>query len=153
MLKPFEVDLVAFSRSGSGDTFSISDLDHHLPTLDVVILILPLTSESHHLMNADRLARMKTGSTLINVARGGIVDTDALVEELNRLRISAALDVTDPEPLPQGHPLWSAPNCIVVPHVGGDSTAFEPLGKRLVEEQLPRFAFGEPLVNVVNSFT
>ena len=93
---------------------------------------------------------MKDGSLLVNVARGPIVNTDALVAELNSKRIFAGLDVTDPEPLPADHPLWKAPNCIIAPHVGGDSTAFEPRGKRLVEQQLARIASGEGLANIVN---
>jgi phosphoglycerate dehydrogenase-like enzyme len=100
-------------------------------------------------MNATRLAAMKDGATLVNVARGAVVDTDALVRELNSGRITAGLDVTDPEPLPAGHPLWSAPNCIISPHVGGDSTAFTPRGRALVEAQLGRLARGEFLANVV----
>ena len=100
-------------------------------------------------MNAQRISSMKEGATLVNVARGPVVDTAALVKELNKGRITAGLDVTDPEPLPKGHDLWSAKNVIITPHVGGDSSAFEPRGKRLVEEQLLRLAQGEPLINIV----
>ena len=98
-------------------------------TLDFVFLVLPLNDESKNFMNAQRLALMKDGAVLINIARGAIVDTDALVAELNSGRIFAGLDVTNPEPLPEGHPLWSAKNCIITPHVGGNSTAFESRGK------------------------
>jgi phosphoglycerate dehydrogenase-like enzyme len=100
-------------------------------------------------MNAERLAAMKDGAALINVARGAVVDTEALIRELNSGRITAGLDVTDPEPLPDGHPLWSARNVIITPHVGGDSEAFTPRGRKLVEEQLARFAAGEPLLHIV----
>jgi phosphoglycerate dehydrogenase-like enzyme len=100
-------------------------------------------------MNAERLAAMKDGAALINVARGGVVDTDALIRELNSGRITAGLDVTDPEPLPDGHPLWSAGNVIITPHVGGNTDAFTPRGRKLVEEQLARFAKGEPLLHIV----
>jgi phosphoglycerate dehydrogenase-like enzyme len=123
--------------------------DHLLPTFDVIILIVPLTESTHHLMNASRLAAMKDGAALVNVARGPVVDTDALLAELSQGRITAALDVTDPEPLPDGHPLWSAPNVIITPHVGGDSQAFIPRGRALVEAQLARFAKGETLINIV----
>jgi phosphoglycerate dehydrogenase-like enzyme len=92
---------------------------------------------------------MKDGALLVNVARGPIVDTDALIAELNTGRIHAALDVTDPEPLPVGHPLWKAKNCLIVPHVGGNSTAFEPRCRKLVESQLELLAAGKPLNNVV----
>jgi phosphoglycerate dehydrogenase-like enzyme len=98
----------------------MDELDHELPNLDVVILVLPLNSDSRGLFDARRLALMKDGALLVNVARGPIVDTDALVAELNSGRILAALDVTDPEPLPKGHPLWSAKGVLISPHVGGD---------------------------------
>jgi phosphoglycerate dehydrogenase-like enzyme len=148
-LSGFEVEVIGFSRSGNGGAKKMTELDAYLPTLDVVILILPLNAESKHLFNKERLAKMKSGSLLVNVARGPIVDTEALVAELNSGRISAALDVTDPEPLPIGHPLWSAKNCLIVPHVGGNSTAFEPRCRKLVESQLELFAAGKPLQNVV----
>ena len=93
---------------------------------------------------------MKAGALLVNVARGPIVDTEALITELNSGRIFAALDVTDPEPLPSGHPLWSAKNCVISPHVGGDSTAFDSRCKKLVEEQLIRLLNNQPLINIVN---
>jgi len=96
-----------------------------------------------------RLALMRDGAVIVNVARGGIIDTNALIAELNSGRLYAGLDVTDPEPLPKEHPLWGAKNCIISPHVGGDSTAFESRGKRLVEEQLLRLSRGEDLINVV----
>ncbi|MEI6407166.1 MAG: 2-hydroxyacid dehydrogenase [Actinomycetes bacterium] len=149
MLAPHNVEIIPFTRSGSDGSTTMSEFDALLPTLDIVIIIMPLTDENHHFFDADRLARMKDGSVLINVARGPIIDTDALIVELQSGRISAGLDVTDPEPLPEGHPLWSAPHLLITPHVGGDSTAFEPRGRKLVEEQLARYAKGEPLINIV----
>ena len=92
---------------------------------------------------------MKDGALLVNVARGPIVETDALINELNSGRIFAALDVTDPEPLPKGHPLWKAKNLLLVPHVGGNSTAFEPRCRKLVESQLQLLAEGKELNNIV----
>jgi phosphoglycerate dehydrogenase-like enzyme len=115
-----------------------------------VILIVPITDETRGMVDRDFLARMKDDALLVNVARGPVVDTDALVEALNTKRIHAALDVTDPEPLPAGHPLWSAPNLLVSPHVGGASSAMWPRAYRLVREQLERFAAGEPLANVMD---
>jgi phosphoglycerate dehydrogenase-like enzyme len=144
--------VVAFTRSSHlSDNFSrpLSELDEVLPSLDVVILILPLNDESQGLFNARRLALMKDGATLVNVARGQIVDTDALISELEKGRLSAGLDVTDPEPLPDGHPLWRTKNCIITPHVGGNSSAFESRGRKLVQEQLQRFAQDMPLENVI----
>lgn len=149
MLEPFSVVVIAFSKSGSNGSLTMNTFDEILPTLDVVILIMPLTEDNYHFINAERLAKMKEGAVFVNVARGQIVDTDALVAELHHGRISAGLDVTDPEPLPLGHPLWSAPNVLITPHVGGDSSAFEPRGRKLVEEQLVRYAKGEPLINIV----
>ena len=149
MLSGFSVEIVAFTQSGRDNTISITDLDKHLPSLDVVILILPLTKESKHLFDARRLALMKDGALLVNVARGPIVDTDALVKELNSGRITAGLDVTDPEPLPKGHPLWSAKGVLISPHVGGNSSAFEKRARRLIESQLNLLAQGKPLNNII----
>jgi phosphoglycerate dehydrogenase-like enzyme len=149
MLSGFSVEIVAFTQSGRDNTIAITDLDKHLPSLDVVILILPLTKESKHLFDARRLALMKDGALLVNVARGPIVDTDALVKELNSGRITAGLDVTDPEPLPKGHPLWSAKGVLISPHVGGNSSAFEKRARRLIESQLNLLAQGKPLNNII----
>lgn len=149
MLSGFSVEIAAFTQSGRDNTIAITDLDKHLPSLDVVILILPLTNESKHLFDARRLALMKDGALLVNVARGPIVDTDALVKELNSGRITAGLDVTDPEPLPKGHPLWSAKGVLISPHVGGNSSAFEKRARRLIESQLNLLAQGKPLNNVI----
>ena len=148
-LSGFDVSITAFTQSGRDGTVKIDDLDKHLPQLDIVILILPLTDSSRQMFNAARLASMKDGALIVNVARGPIIETEALIKELNSCRIYAALDVTDPEPLPQGHPLWSAPNLIVVPHVGGNSEAFEPRGRALIESQLKLLASGSPLEHVV----
>jgi phosphoglycerate dehydrogenase-like enzyme len=149
LLEMFETKVTAFTRSGSDGAHKITEFDEFLPDLDVIILILPLTKESQNFMNADRLKRMKDGATLINVARGAIVDTDALVAELHTGRITAGLDVTDPEPLPLGHPLWSAPNLIISPHVGGDSGAFDPRARKMVEEQLLRLSENRSLLNQI----
>jgi len=149
LLEMFETKVTAFSRSGADGAVKISEFDNYLPDLDVIILILPLTNESKNFINADRIKKMKDGATLINLARGAIVDTDALVAELNTGRITAGLDVTDPEPLPKGHPLWSAPNLIITPHVGGDSAAFDPRARKMVQEQLTRLAEKKPLLNQI----
>ena len=148
-LSGFDVAITAFTQSGRDGTVAISELDKHLPNLDIVILILPLSDSSRHMFNAERLAKMKDGALIINVARGPIIDTDALVKELERKRLYAAVDVTDPEPLPEGHPLWKAPNVIIVPHVGGNSAAFEPRGRALIESQLALIFEGKPLNHIV----
>ncbi len=149
LLEMFETKVTAFTRSGSDGSVKISEFDEYLPKLDVIILILPLTAESKNFMSAARIKKMKDGATLINVARGAIVDTAALVAELHTGRITAGLDVTDPEPLPAGHPLWSAPNLIISPHVGGDSEAFDPRARKMVQEQLARLAENKPLLNQI----
>lgn len=149
MIEPFEVELTAFNRSGSDGAEPISQLDDYLPTLDVVVLILPANPESVKLFDSRRLGLMKDGALLVNVARGVIVDTDALIGELTKKRIFAALDVTDPEPLPKDHPLWKMENLTIVPHVGGNSTAFEPRIRKLVKSQLDLLAAGKEIENIV----
>ncbi len=148
-LSGFDVEVIGFSRSGSEGSIKVEEFDEYLPTLDVVILILPLTDESRHFFDARRLALLKDGALLINVARGAIVDSDALLAELRTGRITAALDVTDPEPLPAGHPLWREEGVFITPHVGGNSTAFGPRARKLIESQLVRLATGQPLENIV----
>lgn len=149
MLGGFAVEIIAFTQSGRDDTIAISNLDKFLPDLDVVILILPLTKDSKHLFDAKRLSLMKDGALLVNVARGPIVETDALVKELNSGRITAALDVTDPEPLPKDHPLWQAKGVLISPHVGGNTTAFEKRARKLIQSQLALLAQGKPLNNII----
>ncbi len=148
-LQPFEVDVVKVARTAREGVHGIDELPALLPAADVVVLILPLTGATRGLVDAGFLARMKDGALLVNVARGPVVDTDALVAALHSGRISAAVDVVDPEPLPEGHPLWSAPNLLITPHVGGASSAMWPRAHRLVRDQLQRFAAGEPLANVM----
>jgi len=148
-LAPYDVKITFFSRSGNDGALKISELDSQLPKLDILFLVLPLNNESKHLMNAERLRKMKDGAVLVNVGRGGIIETEALISELNSGRIFAGLDVTDPEPLPEKHPLWSAKNLILSPHVGGNSTAFDSRAKALIEEQFRRLHAGEELLNIV----
>ncbi|MGW6714627.1 2-hydroxyacid dehydrogenase [Streptomyces globisporus] len=153
-LAPFECARVArVARSARttarGPVHTLDDLPALLPEADVVILSTPLNPSTQGLVGADFLAAMPDGALLVNVARGGVVDTKALLSELESGRLRAALDVTDPEPLPQGHPLWHAPNVLITPHVGGSTSAFEPRAKRLLADQLTRFAAGEPVRNVV----
>ncbi|MDJ0379513.1 2-hydroxyacid dehydrogenase [Streptomyces sp. G-G2] len=132
-----------------GPVHALADLPGLLPRADVVILSTPLTEDTRGLAGAEFLARMKDGALLVNVARGPVVDTKSLLAEVESGRLRAALDVTDPEPLPQGHPLWHAPNVLITPHVGGSSSAFEPRAKRLLARQLTAYAAGEPLANTV----
>jgi phosphoglycerate dehydrogenase-like enzyme len=148
-LTGFEVDVVRVARTARDGVHGYDELPGLLPDADVVVLIVPLTELTRGMFDAAFLARMKDRALLVNVARGQVVDTDALVSELDSGRLCAALDVTDPEPLPGDHPLWRCPNLLVTPHVGGASTAMEPRAHRLVRDQLARFAAGEPLLNVM----
>ncbi|MET9677199.1 2-hydroxyacid dehydrogenase [Streptomyces sp. NPDC006482] len=153
-LAPFECARVArVARSARtserGPVQALAELPALLPEADVVVLSTPLTPATHHLVDAGFLARMKDGALLVNVARGPVVDTTALLKEVESGRITAALDVTDPEPLPSGHPLWHAPGVLISPHVGGSTSAFMPRAKRLIAGQLRRFAAGEELANVL----
>ncbi|MGW7523110.1 2-hydroxyacid dehydrogenase [Streptomyces sp. NPDC054783] len=153
-LAPFELARVArVARSerttARGPVHPLTELPSLLPHADVVILSTPLTQETRGLADAEFLARMKDGALLVNVARGPVVDTKALLAELESGRITAALDVTDPEPLPPGHPLWQAPGVLISPHVGGPTSAFLPRAKSLLADQLTRFVNHEPLRNVV----
>jgi phosphoglycerate dehydrogenase-like enzyme len=121
-----------------------------LPRADVVASAVPLTKASRKMIGAREFAMMKPGTILINVSRGGVVDTDALIAALDSRRIAAAgLDVTDPEPLPEGHPLWSR-NVIITPHTAGQSPGGERRRHELFRENLRRFASGEMLLNVVD---
>ncbi|MET7317187.1 2-hydroxyacid dehydrogenase [Streptomyces thermoviolaceus] len=153
-LAPFEVArVVRVARSGRttarGPVHPLTELSALLPDADVVVLCTPLTDATRHLVDAGFLARMKDGALLVNVARGAVVDTEALLAELERGRITAALDVTDPEPLPADHPLWHAPGVLITPHVGGATSAFRPRAERLLVDQVTRFLHHEPLLNVV----
>jgi phosphoglycerate dehydrogenase-like enzyme len=144
-LAGFEVTVLRAARRARDGVASMEALPELLPRADVVVLCVPLTEATTRLVGRDFLARMRDRALLVNVARGGVVDTDALLAELRSGRLRAALDVTDPEPPPPGHPLWTAPNLLLSPHVGGNSSAFEPRARRLVLEQLEHFAAGEQL--------
>ncbi|MEW1568074.1 2-hydroxyacid dehydrogenase [Streptomyces sp. NPDC093509] len=153
-LAPFELARVArVARSARtterGPVRPLTELPSLLPESDVVVLSTPLTESTRGLVDAEFLSRMKDGALLVNVARGPVVDTKALLAELESGRITAALDVTDPEPLPPGHPLWHAPGVLISPHVGGPTSAFWPRAKRLLAQQLTLFVNREPLRNVV----
>ncbi len=137
------------ARTGDVPVRPITELHSLLPEADVVFLITPLTPDTEHLIGAAELAALPDGALLVNVARGKVVDTEALVAATAEGRIRAALDVTDPEPLPPDHALWRTPGVLISPHVGGQSSAFRPRMERLVRAQVARFAAGEPLENVV----
>jgi phosphoglycerate dehydrogenase-like enzyme len=151
MLEPFKVELVRVARTPRTEpaVHAVSELDSLLPRAQVVILILPATPESIKLIGAKQLALLPQGALLVNAARGTIVDTDALVDALKSGRIRAALDVTDPEPLPDGHPLWRCPNLLLTPHVAGSTPQFAPRAVQTAAEELRRYIAGERLRNAV----
>ena len=149
-LVPFETEVVRVARTKRDGVHGIDELPTLLPDADVVVLIVPLTDETRGLVDAGFLEAMKDGALLVNVARGGVVDTPALIDALDREKVRAAVDVADVEPLPEDHPLWDAPNLLISPHVGGASSAMWPRAHRLVRDQLHRYAAGEPLVNIMS---
>ncbi|MHB8189490.1 MAG: 2-hydroxyacid dehydrogenase [Ferrimicrobium sp.] len=150
-LAPFEVAVTRVAKTPRFDppVHSLDELPRLLPLAEVVILIVPLTAETTSLMDADHLRLLPDGATLVNVARGPVIDTNALVTELQSGRINAALDVVNPEPLPADHPLWTLENCLLTPHVGGASTALYPRVQALVARNIHQYSHGLPLINVI----
>ncbi|MFI1167970.1 2-hydroxyacid dehydrogenase [Streptomyces sp. NPDC020801] len=152
-MTPFECSVLRVARSerqtSRGPVHAMSELPSLLPQADVVVLTVPLTGATRGLVDARFLDRMKDGALLVNVGRGPVVDTSALVDEVRTGRLCAALDVTDPEPLPPGHPLWTAPGTLISPHAAATTSAFRPRALALVRAQLARYAAGVPLANVV----
>jgi phosphoglycerate dehydrogenase-like enzyme len=151
-LMPFGVNRIlriARSARREPEVFAISHLHKLLPEADVVVAIVPLTEETKGLIGSVELGLMKPGALLVNAARGPVVNTDALMEALQQNRVRAVLDVTDPEPLPAGHPLWLASNCMITPHVGGSTPDFIHRAFRFGGKQVQRFIAGEKLENVV----
>lgn len=148
-LLPFETEVVRVARTARAGVHGLEALPDLLPDADVVVLVVPLTDETRGLVDADFLARMKDGALLVNVARGPVVVTADLLAELEAERLVAAIDVVDPEPLPEDSPLWDAPGLLVSPHVGGGTSAMWPRAYRLVRDQLHRIAAGEQPVNIM----
>ena len=148
-LEPFDVEFVRVARRGRDGVHGVDELPRLIGTVDVVIDLLPLTPDTRGLIGADALAAMPRGSLLINAGRGATVDTDALLRALHDGHVRAVLDVTEPEPLPDDHPLWNAPGLILTPHSAGDTPNAERAAWALAGDQLRRFAAGEPLLNVV----
>jgi phosphoglycerate dehydrogenase-like enzyme len=148
-LAGWDVTIERVARRAREGVHAIGELPGLLSKADVVVILVPVTGETRQLVNKDFLRAMKDGALLVNASRGVVVDTDALLEALTSGRIRAALDVTDPEPLPTGHPLWQAPGLLLTPHVGGAIHDFRERAFKVVSEQLARLAAGEPLLNVI----
>lgn len=140
---------VFVARTAREDVHSMAELPELLPSADVVVLIVPKTSETIGMVDAAFLAQLRDGALLVNAARGPVVDTDALLAELQSGRLRAAVDVVEPEPLPGNHPLWKAPNLLITPHVGGAVPGLPGRFAELLAAQLRRFSNGEQLENVV----
>lgn len=153
MLAPFHLQITRIARTPRTEpvVHAVTELDGLLPQAEIVILILPHTPESHHLISSRQFALMRQGALLVNAARGPIVDTNALVAALQSGRIRAALDVTDPEPLPEAHPLWHCPNLLITPHIGGSCPRFTSRALQTAADELRRYIAGEPLHNCVQA--
>ncbi len=148
-LRPFGVEIVGVARTRRDGVLGLEDVDDVLPGAEILVDLLPLTSETRGFLDARRLGLLPDGALLVNGGRGRTVDTAALVAELERGRLRAALDVTDPEPLQAGHPLWSLPNVLISPHIAGDSPGSAVRTFALAGDQIRRFAAGQPLINQV----
>ena len=152
-LLPFETIVTRVARTARSDErgriYGIDSLAELLPLADIVVIGVPLSDATTHLVDDEFLTLMSDGSLLVNIARGLVADTDALLVHAKSGRLRFALDVTDPEPLPDGHPLFALPNVLISPHVGGASTAMMPRMARLLREQIDRMMRGDDPVNVV----
>ena len=152
-LLAFETTVIRVARTARSDEhgkiYGLESLPELLPQADIVVVGVPLTTETTHLVDDAFLGRMRDGSLLVNIARGPVADTDALLQHATDGRLRLALDVTEPEPLPAGHPLFALPNVLISPHVGGASSAMLPRMARLVREQIERMLRGETPLNIV----
>jgi phosphoglycerate dehydrogenase-like enzyme len=148
-LRPFGVEVIGVGRTARDGVRGLADLDDVLPAAEILVNMLPLTGETVGLLDARRLSLLPDGALVVNGGRGRTIDTAALVDALQAGRLRAALDVTDPEPLPLDHPLWALPNVLITPHMAGDSPASTVRCFALAGDQVRRFAAGEPLTNEV----
>lgn len=149
VVRILDAQVTMVARAARDGVHAFEELPGLLADHDVVVLAAPHTPQTHRMVDARFLAAMPDGALLVNIARGQLVDTDALVAELSSRRLRAFLDVTDPEPLPDGHPLWDAPNLLLTPHVGGGTRGWEERAYRLVREQVLRLHSGAQLHNRV----
>ena len=148
-LTVFGANCTLVARTARDGVLGVDQLPDLLPGARAVVLALPLTDATHGLVDARFLAALPDRAILVNVARGPIVDTAALLAETRSGRLHAFVDVTDPEPLPPDHPLWHVPNVLITPHVGGGTRGWHRRGMQLINDQLDRYVRGEPLRNVV----
>jgi phosphoglycerate dehydrogenase-like enzyme len=149
-LTGFDVEIRRVARSARDGVSPVSALPDLLPGADVVVVLAPVTTETVGMVDAAFLAQMKDGALLVNAARGVLVVTDDLVAEVSSGRLSAAMDVTDPEPLEPGHPLWALPNVLITPHVAASTPYSAMTARGFVREQAERYIAGQPLLNVIS---
>jgi phosphoglycerate dehydrogenase-like enzyme len=147
-LAGFGVRVAGVAQHPRPDAVTPESLPRLLPDADVVVDLLPLTPATRKFVNAEFFSQMKPGAIFVNAGRGGTVDTDALLEAVRTGRIRAALDVTDPEPLPADHPLWKEPNVLITPHIAGTVARWEQRAYRFAGDQIRRYAAGEALLGV-----
>ncbi len=154
-LEPFEVTVTRVGSSARtdelGEVHASSELTTLAATHDILVSVLPLNEHTHQLIGEEVLAALPDGALVVNVGRGSVVDTAALTKEVLSGRLQCAIDVVDPEPLPQDHPLWSTTNALITPHVGGNASAFQPRILKLLHEQLEALAAGQAPANLVQA--
>ncbi len=148
-LEPFDAWVTMVGMSARGEVYSVEDLPELLPDTDIVVLLVPLTSRTRGLVDAEFLGALPDGALLVNASRGAVVDTAALLAELESGRLKAALDVTDPEPLPDDHPLWELPNVVITPHVGGAVVDARRRSYVVAAAEIERYVLGELPNNLV----
>lgn len=149
-LQPFDVEFLRVARRTREGVRAASELPDLIALADIVIVLVPLTPATEQMIDANLLGAMKPGALLVNAGRGRVIDQSALVDALQAGRIRAALDVTDPEPLPKSNPLWSAQNLLLTPHMAGDTPCRFQRSWQLVSQQIERLRSGEPLQNIVS---
>jgi phosphoglycerate dehydrogenase-like enzyme len=150
-LTALDIQVRAVASRERAGVHGVDALQRLLPDAEIVVLAVPLTQQTQGLFDERMLTLMRPGALLVNVSRGAVLDTAALVERLSAGHIRAALDVTDPEPLPPGHPLWRAAGVLITPHLAGDTPQSEERVYRLIGDQIRRYVNGQPLLNVIGS--
>ena len=146
VLEVFDAAVTLVGRRAASGVVAFEELSELLAYQDVIVLAAPLTEATRGLVDAEFLAKLGDGAIVVNISRGPVIDTDALADALEGGRVRAVLDVTDPEPLPAGHRLWSLPGLILTPHVGGASEGWDRRADELLIRQLERRATGQPLL-------
>ncbi len=146
----FDAQVTEVARRQRSGVRTMDELPELLPSADVLVIALPVTPQTIGVVDASVLAALPDGALVVNIARGSILDTEALLAELNRRRLYAFLDVFETEPLPAGHPLWTAPNVVITPHIGGGTDGWQDGATRFVYEQVERYLRGEQLLNLVS---